>query len=536
MFIRNRKVRYGDNVHEYLQIVENRREDGKVRQRVIVTLGRRDHLVASGALDGLLRSLGKFSDNLRVVERVRSEGLAARSSRSWGPSLVFERLWREQGLPEILSGLSVGRKFGFDPERVSFALALQRLMEPGSDLQGSDWLKTIHGDGFSDIQLHQMYRTVGWLWDVRQDLERLLFFRDRDLFTQELDLVFIDTTSTYIYRDEETEYAKRGYSRDHRPHLPQMVLCVAVDRRGWPIAWEVFPGNTADQAAFVEVIRVLRERFQIGRVSVVADRGMISKDSIKLLTEDEKAPFDYILGCRMRRQKEVSEEVLSRGGRYREVAPNLKVKEVWVDDRRYIVCRNDEEAAKDEAARETMVARLREKLESGQMKSLVGNTGYRRYLKGKKGAWMIDDEAVQADSRFDGMFVLRTNMELPADEIATTYKGLWRVERTFREEKSTLEMRPLFHHQDETRIGHIVASFLALRLEIDLQRRLEEKKNVVPWPNLMRDLERVHAVEVELDGQRYLLRTDLVGSAHSAFAAAGVRPPSSVTPLGHVMQ
>lgn len=536
MFIRNRKVRYGDNIHEYLQIVENRREDGKVRQRVIVTLGRRDHIVASGALDGLIRSLGKFSENLRVVERVRSEGLEARSSRSWGPALVFERLWREQGLPEILAGLAEGRKFRFDPERVAFALALQRLMEPGSDLQGSDWLKTVQGDGFSDIQLHQMYRTVGWLWDIREELERQLFFRDRNLFTQELDLVFIDTTSTYIYRDDETEYAKRGYSRDHRSHLPQMVLCVAVDRRGWPIAWEVFPGNTADQAAFVEVIRALRERFQIRRVSVVADRGMISKDSIKLLAEDKESPFDYILGCRMRRQKEVSEEVLSRGGRYKEVAPNLKVKEVCVDNRRYIVCRNDEEAAKDEAARETMVARLREKLKSGQMKSLVGNTGYRRYLKGKRGAWVIDDEAVQADSRFDGMFVLRTNMELPADEIATTYKGLWRVERTFREEKSTLEMRPLFHHQDETRIGHIVASFLALRLEVDLQRRLEEKKIVVPWPNLMRDLERVHAVEVELDGQHYLLRTDLVGSAHSAFIAAGVRPPSSVTPLGHIMR
>lgn len=307
MFIRNRKVRYGDKIHEYLQIVENRRENGKVRQRVIVTLGRRDHLVASGTLDGLIRSLSKFSENLRVVERVRSEGFEARSARSWGPALVFERLWREQGLPEILAGLAAGRKFKFDPERVAFVLALQRLMEPGSDLQGSEWLKTVQGDGISDIGLHQMYRTVGWLWNVREELERQLFFRDRDLFTQELDLVFLDTTSTYIYRDEETEYAKRGYSRDHRPHLPQMVLCVAVDRRGWPIAWEFFPGNTADKAAFVEVIGVLRERFQVRRVSVVADRGMISKNTIELLADDEKAPFDYILGCRMRRQKEVSE-------------------------------------------------------------------------------------------------------------------------------------------------------------------------------------------------------------------------------------
>lgn len=130
--------------------------------------------------------------------------------------------------------------------------------------------------------------------------------------------------------------------------------------------------------------------------------------------------------------------------------------------------------------------------------------------------------------------MLRTNTTLPADEVARAYKSLWRVERTFREQKSTLEIRPLYHHRDDTSIGHIVACFLALRLEVDLQRRVDERGVEVSWPDLMRDLAQVQAVEVTLDGQRYRLRTDLIGSAHHAFAAAGVRPPAAVTPVDAV--
>ena len=502
-----------------------------MRQRVIANLGRLDYLKANGDIDSLTQSLARFSETLRVISASRTPEIQSCRAKSWGPGLVFGRLWEQQGLPEVLGKLSWCRRFQFDLERVSFALSLQRLCEPGSDLQGSEWLKTVEAPGFDKIELHQMYRTVGWLSDARYELERELFFQDRDLFNRELDLVFLDTTSTRVYRSEETEWTKRGYSRDHRPDLPQLVLCVAVDRRGWPISWEVFPGNTADAKAFAAVIKKFREHFKIGRVSVVADRGMMGKDAIKLLTEDEHSPYDFILGCRMRKVREVREEVLSRAGRYREVAPNLKVKEVVVEGRRYVVCKNDEEAARDAAARVAIVDRLREKLDAGQAKSLVGNLGYRRFLKGSKGSWTIDEKAVRDDERFDGVFVLRTNLKLPAAEIAATYKGLWRVERTFREEKSTLEVRPLFHHQDETRIGHIVASFLALRLEVDLQRRMEEKKIGASWPDLMRDLNEFRAVRLDLDGVPYLIRTDLEGRAYDAFRCAGVRVPPRVTPL-----
>ncbi len=534
MFIRaKRSVQHGVT-YEYLQVVESFRTGGLPRQRVLATLGRRDALVASGKLDGLLTSLARFSAHLRIVEQVRTQGVQAHTTRPWGPALVFGRLWQEQGLPQLIGRLAAGRRFQFDIARAVFALALQRLCAPGSDLRGSRWVTTVEAPGLAGLELQHFYRTCAFLAAVRAELERELFLRDRDLFSDGLDLVFVDTTSLYVYRDSETPWRKRGYSRDRRGELPQLVLCVAVDRHGWPIAWEVFPGNTADRAALRRIVATLRERFQVRRAVLVADRGMIGADTIALLEDDAEAPFDFILGCRMRRQKEVSEEVVARAGRYRTVAAQLEVKEVRVGERRYVVCRNPEEAARDAAARDAIVATLETTLAQHGPKALIGNRGYKRFLRISRGAVTLDRAAIAADARLDGKFVLRTNTELPTEEVALTYKSLWRIERLFREQKSTLAVRPIYHRRDETSIGHIVGSFLALRLEIDLQRRLDARGSQVSWPELMSDLDALRAVELELDGMRYRLRTDLVGAVHEAFAAAGMRPPPVLEALGPV--
>ncbi len=321
---------------------------------------------------------------------------------------------------------------------------------------------------------------------------------------------------------------KTLFARDRKADLPQLVLAVAVDRKGWPVSWEVFPGNTADPVAFKAMVEKMRSRFRIGRIVVVADLGMMSGKTVDLLTLGNP-PFDYILVCRMRKQKKVNQEALSRAGRYQEVTSNLKFKEVRMGKERYVVCLNEEEARKDEAGREAIIERLQEKLSRGEAKSLVANRGYARCLKISKEAVRINEEAVRAEARFDGEYVLRTNTDFEGAEVARTYKSLWRVERTFRETKSTLEVRPIFHNRDDTSIGHIVAGFLALCLEVDMQRRMEEKEMDVSWPDFMRDLGQGRAVRVELDGKTYILRTDLQDSAHQGIQAAGVRPPSPVT-------
>ena len=340
---------------------------------------------------------------------------------------------------------------------------------------------------------------------MRADLEKELFLRDRDLFSQKLDLLFLDTTSTYVYGQQETDFRKRGSSRDHRGDLLQYVICVAVDAKGWPVTWEIFPGNTADIEAFKHIVARMKERFPIGKVIVVADRAMLSAETLKMLAEDTETPFDYILGCKLRKNKEVREQILTCGGRYQKVADNIEVKEVLFDGRRYIVCRNPEEAKKDEAAREAILSKLKDTIERHGPKSLVKNRGYARFVKIRKGAVSINTDAVEADRRFDGKFVLRTNTKLSPAEVAKTYKGLWRVERTFREEESTLEVRPIYHQRDDTSIGHIVASFLALRLEVDLSMQLDQKGIECSWPDLMRDLKRLQAVHMNLDGRSALL-------------------------------
>lgn len=523
MFVRLKSYLSKGNRYEYLQIVESFRDRGAVRQRVVSNLGRLDQLVASGQLEQIVAGLSRYSQAYRSLQAFLRGELEGCTARTWGPALLFGRLWEDQRLPEVIRHFAQGRGFQFEVERAVFALSLQRLCAPGSDLSGTGWLETVEAPGLPALRLQHLYRTCAFLAGIREELERELFFRDRDLFSQELDLVFLDTTSTYIYRNRETPYRRRGFSRDRRADQPQFVLCVAVDGKGWPVAWEIYPGNTADGAALERIVRALRERFRIRRTIVVADRGMMSQETIRLL-QDHSAPFDYILGCRMRKQREVSEEVLARAGRYQVVTANLEVKEVSVEGRRYIVCRNPEEAQKDQAAREAILSHLEEILAHGP-KGLIGNKGYRRFLKISKGSVRIDPLAVEEDARLDGKFVLATNTDLPAAQVAQSYKSLWRVERTFREEKSTLEVRPIYHHRDDTSLGHIVASFLALRLEVDLQRRLEEKEMKAPWPQLMQQLAQVQAVHIGLAGRHLLLRTDLGTLASQAFQAVGLRPP-----------
>jgi hypothetical protein len=550
MFVRIKTIAQDGHRYEYLQIVRSVRDGARVRQELVASLGRRDLLIATGKLDQLLQALARFSTRLKVIEAAKDARFVAREARSWGPALVFGRLWAQQGLPAILERHAEGRRFGFEPERVAFALALQRLCAPGSDLQGAAWAETVEAPGFDDLALHHFYRTLPWLGAIRHELERDLFFRGRDLFAGELDLVFVDTTSVYLYRDGVSDLVRHGYSRDRRPDLPQLVLCVVVDGQGWPVACDVPPGNTADVDALSLTIARFRTRFRIRRAVVVADRGMLGRNTLAQLRDHATTPFDYILGCPLRRERIIAREVLARPGRYQQVADNLEVKEVRVGERRYVVCRNPIEAKQDAADREALLAKLRQTLAHDGPKAVVGNRGYARFLRIAKGGVTLDEAAIareaiarsgwgagpqpRSDRAMDGKFVLTTSTDLPAAEIAQAYKSLWRVERAFRTLKSTLDVRPIFHQRDDSVIGHIVGCFLALRLEVDLQRRLDAKSLAAPWPDLMRDLARLQAVIVDLDGTSYRLRTDCQGHAAKAFQAAGVAIPTAVTALGPI--
>jgi transposase len=533
----------------YLLIVDNQWVDGKVKQRVLLRLGRLEQLLASGQLDSLIQSLGRFSEKLAVLgAHARGDSITTRSARI-GPALIFQRLWQACSIDKVLTALLQGRRFEFSVERAIFLTVLHRLFAPGSDRAAEKWKQAYAIEGVADLDLHHLYRAMAWLGEAlpqdRQDgatpfaprtnkdlIEEELFARRRDLFS-DLDIVFFDTTSIYFEGAGGETIGQRGHSKDHRPDLKQMVVGMVLDRSGNPICSELWPGNTADVKSLVPIVERLKSRFGIGSVCIVADRGMISAET---LAEVERRKWQYILGVRMRSSTE-AKSVVARAGRYAEVYPKsddrddpspLKVKEVWVEDtRRYVVCVNVDQATKDAHDREAVVASLRDALGKGD-KSLVGNKGYRKYLRAGGKQFAVDEDKIQEEARYDGKWVLTTNTDLPAREVALKYKQLWMVEDVFRSMKSLLDTRPIYHKCDETIRGHVFCTFLALVLRKELQDRMARKEWKLEWADVIRDLDNLMEMEVAIGGKGYVFRGQTTGVAGKVFQACGVALPPAL--------
>jgi len=552
MFVRTKT----SGAYQYLQVVRNERIDGRVRQQVVATLGRIDVLQSQGQIDGLLRSCARFAERVSVLDAYQRQGLPAAETVRIGPPLVFERLWRELGLPAILEELLADRRYEFAVERAVFVTVLHRLMASGSDRAAEHWCRDYAIEGLEDLQLHHLYRAMAWLGEelgadqqagatgfaprcVKDRIEEALFVRRQTLFSN-LDLVFFDTTSVYFEGQGGETIGQHGHSKDHRSDLPQMVVGAVLDGTGRPICCELWPGNTTDVKTLVPIVDRLRERFHIQRICIVADRGMISKQTIAELGRPARG-VHFVLGARMHLVKEVRQIVVADPGPYEQVhgpkahskAPSpLEVKEVKVGSRRYVVCRNADQARKDRQDRQAIVAHLREQLKQGD-KSLVGNQGYRKYLKtaGAGRRFEIDEDKIQAQEKYDGLWVLQTDLDLPAKEIALRYKELWRVEQIFRTVKTILENRPIYHKLDVTIRGHVFCSFLALVLLKELQARLEQRGWVCEWERLKADLEALQEVTVRTAARPFVIRTQTRGDAGRALQAAAVALGPVVRPL-----
>lgn len=540
--------------YAYLQLVETRREVRRVRQRVVATLGRVEKLQQDGSLEDVIDSLARFSKEALALVCGKREP----STRSWkvGPVLVFERLWRQAGLDKILQELLGERKFGFDVERAIFTSVLHRLCCSGSDRQADLWKRDYGIQGASRLNLHHLYRAMAWLggpmkkksessesvlaprcWKDR--VEEELFARRRDLFS-DLSLVFFDTTSHYFEGQGGPSLGQRGKSKDHRPDLRQMVVGAVLDGAGNPICCQLWPGNTTDVKTLLPVADELKQRFGIGKTCIVADRGMISAPTLESL---EAMKWDYIVGARMRSQKEVRDDVVgsldlpAQTGKvpqgFEVIYPErvtskdpspLAVKEVMVQDHRYVVCYNAEQARKDVHDRQAIVESLQRALKAGD-KSLVGNDGYRRFIQSEKSHFQIDEAKVLDETRYDGLWVLRAHTALSTSQVALRYKELWRVERIFRDTKTLLRTRPIYHKVDETIRGHVFCSFLALVLLRELDRALEEKHLNLEWNDILRDLKALQRMELDQDGKRLWVRSQTQGCCSQVFAAVGLSLP-----------
>jgi len=538
----------------YLQIVESRREGTSVRQQVYRHLGA-DRRVAgkAGSWERLLRSGARFADKAIVLDALDRGEAKVVAARRLGPALAFERVWEETGCRSVIERIAGARKHDFSLERAAFLTVLHRLFGGGSDRAADRWRQDYRIEGVDGLELHHLYRSMAWLGEelaedqqdgatpfaprcVKDVLEEDLFACRRDLLTT-LDIVFMDTTSLYFEGAGGETLGRRGFSKDHRPDLNQMILAVLLDGDGRPVCTEMWPGNTADVGSLIPAIDRLQRRFRINRVCVVADRGMISAETI---AELEARKLLYVLGVRERTDKLVRELVLDDPAPFvpfvvmksgSEV--DYEAKAVKLAGRRYIVCRNLDQMKKDAADRATVVAALERQLKKGD-KSLVGNKGYRRFLANPQGeVFSIDPAKVEEDAKFDGVFVLRTNARLSPLEAMLVYKQLWTVERTFRTAKSLFDTRPIYHQLDQTIRGHVACSFLALVLKKELEDRLAAANGArASWPTVIADLDSLAETEVEQDGKRFLLRSAPRPAASLALSALGLALPPTLRLIG----
>jgi hypothetical protein len=542
----------------YVQIVENKRVDGAVRQSVIATLGRADELDASGALASLLASGAKLTDQVLLINALDedADGALSASAKRIGGPLLFSKIWERLGIGDVLGDLLQDRAFEFAVERAVFVATLHRIFVSGSDRDCSSWMEDYDIAGSDGLDLHHFYRAMAWLGEemeeksegalaprcVKDVIEEKLFDKRRDLFA-DLSAVFMDTTSLSFYGEGGETLGEHGYSKDYRPDLKQMILALIVDGNGRPICTEMWPGATADVTTLLPVVDRLRQRFSIGRVCVVADRGMISAATIEGL---EARKLEYILGARERSDAIVRKIVLENDAPFvplllerKTGETQLFVKQLTIEGKRYIVCRNEAEAEKDRKDREAIVAALDAQLKKGD-KALIGNSAYRRYLrksvetkdkaKGKdkdKGdrAFEIDAGKLAEEARFDGIFVLRTNANVTPLQAVLRYRDLLQVENLFLRTKAIMRTRPIFHSSDAAIRGHVFCSFLALAMQKYLDDLSREAGVTPEWKELLRDLDRLQQVRLQYRGADWLVRTDAAQTITALFRQAHVALP-----------
>ena len=544
MFVRE-KIARG---HRYLYLVESVREGSRVRQQIVRALGRKDALLASGELDRLIGSLARHSERAMILSDMQAGRIAC--TRIGGP-LLFGRLWERLGIPEVLSDLLAGRGFEFPIERAVFVSVLHRLCVSGSDRACETWMADYAIPGAAELQLHHFYRAMAWLGEemapvaegglvprcIKDVIEERLFERRRDLFS-ELSLVFMDTTTLSFQGAGGETLGAYGHSKDHRPDLKQMVLAVVIDAEGRPICTEMLPGNTADVTVLLPIVERLRERFAVGRVCVVADRGMIAAATLKALQERK---LEYVLGTRERTSSLIRTVVLNDTAPFTPLViqrargeTQFFIKEVKVDSARYIVCRNEAEAEKDRTERQAIVTGLANQLKKGD-KALIGNSAYRRYLRrvrsedGKpEPAFEIDPGKLAEEAKYDGVFVLRTNARLTPLQAVLRYRDLLQVEDLFRRAKAVLRTRPIYHCSDAAIRGHVFCSFLALVLQKELADRCRAAGLTIEWSTLLRDLDRLQEATIEKDGKRITTRTAVTGQVGRVFQATGVALPPNL--------
>lgn len=527
MYLReSRQKRVDGSLLTHLQLAENVWDPEKQRAQVkiLYNCGRADDAASTERLKRLARSILRRC----APEEIVAENPSWQVVNAWpyGDLYVLEQLWQRLGIGEVIHEVCGARKFDFEVERALFAMVANRACAPASKLYCYEqWLREeVRIEGTETLQLQHLYRAMDFLEAHKEAIEKAIYFRMADLLNLDVEIIFYDTTSLHFEIDEEDRgfgqrdevrgslssadktyraLRKRGHSKNGRFDAPQIVIGLAVTRDGFPVRHWIFPGNTVDVTTVEQVKRDL-QGWQLSRCVFVGDAGMVSKENLHTLA---RGGGKYIVCMPIHRGGEVAKEVISRPGRYQKVADNLEVKEVTVGDgerrRRYVVCYNPEEAARQKKHREQVLKELEAELEalrtqrgashSKRVCELRASGRYGRYVRlTRADAPRINKAEVDAAERLDGKFVVHSNDDtLSAADLALGYKQLQRVEVAWRSLKSGLKLRPVFHWAPHRIHAHVALTVLSLLLE-----RVAEHACGDTWRNIKDDLRRIKLAQL----------------------------------------
>jgi hypothetical protein len=557
------------SVVRYLQLAHNTWDPQAKRSRVQVlyNFGRED-ATNRAALERLVASVTRFLEPDRAVAATAGEGLAFIESRPLGGVWVLDGLWRRLGIDQTMRRLLKGRRLDASAERVLFALVANRVLAPSSKLAAAGWVNDdVAIPGLERTSDDACYRAMDWLLEIHAALEREVFGQVANLLNLEVDLLFFDTTSTYFELDEpdapvardqrgvpvpdadgdghgegpgdkdtdKAGFRSYGKSKDHRDDLPQIVVGMAVTRTGIPVRVWCWPGNTSDSALIRQVKDDLRD-WTLARVIWVADRGFASAENRRWL---RRGDHHYIIGEKLRSGSAEATAALSRQGRYQQVADNLRVKEVKISEHeRFVICYNPEQADRDTAVRERLLAQLQEtiagtdKLPQTKRAELRGvistKPGLHRYLRvTPSGLLRIDQRAVKAEANLDGKYLLRSSdPHLSAEDIALGYKQLLQVERGWRDMKQVIDLRPIYHRKEERIRAHVLLCWLALLLTRTIETTCGDT-----WPTLRHELERITLGTFAGPAGAFSQRTEITSPQRAILAKLELPEPPRVYQL-----
>ena len=565
MYLRStpRRNKDGSEVR-YLQLAHNVWDPQKRRStvQVVYNFGRED-AANRDALRRLVASLTRFLDPDAALAAA-ADGLEFTESRPLGGTWALDALWSRLGLSKEMRRLLKGRRLDDSAERVLFALVANRALAPSSKLAAARWAsEDVMIAGLPATSDDACYRAMDWLPEIKDDLERRVFDSLADLLNLEVDLLFFDTTSTYFVTEDEDEPVARdkngipltsgntgrdeqgrqepggfrtwGKSKDHRDDLPQIVIGMAVTRDGIPVRAWCRPGDTSDSALIRQVKDDMRD-WCLSKVIWVADRGFTSAENRRYL---RKGGGSYIIGEKLRSGSADAAAALSRRGRYKDVAQNLKVKEVRIaEDERFVICFNPEGADRDAATRARMIAQLTEaikdsdQLSAGKRAELRGvistKPGLNRYLRVTPGGLLrIDAARAKAEENLDGKYLLRTaDPKLSAEDIAVGYKQLLEVERGWRDMKQVIDLRPVYHRREHRIRAHVILCWLALLLA-----RIAENACGQTWPELRRELDRIHIGTFTGPAGTFRQRTEITKRQAAILKALDISAPPRIYQL-----